>query len=99
MFLTAYPLSNETPSRSRFLNSGSSPTIQRLAHSEGATSGNGPSFIPSFIDGEATVVEGSTNIPTTSLLPTSVLAHTVAEQLNLDQSEGVVGCVLHSSLA
>jgi len=39
------------------------------------------------------------SIPTAPVHPTPVPAHTVTELLNLDQNEGIVGCVLHSSLA
>lgn len=90
--LTGYHLLNGTPSGSGFQESGSPPAIQREAH---LTSGSGPLLE----NGEPFVVEG--NIPNHNRSPPSTPAPApmVDESPNLDQNEGDVGCVLHSTLA
>ena len=96
-FLTGYPLSNETPSRSGLQESGTPPAIPCVAHSEVGPSRNG-SLLK---NGETFVVERSTlNTNRSVISPPSapVPAPAVYGPPNLDQNEGIVGCVLHSRL-
>jgi len=89
-FLTEYPLTNETPSRSGLQEIGTPSVIQSAARSKVATGGL-------LKNGEAFVVQGNTLNYNLSVMPspsTHVPAPTVEEPLNLDQNEGIVGCVL-----
>ena len=88
---------NEAPSRVRLQESGTPPAIQYVAHSEARTVRN-DSLLK---NGEAIVVgRNPLNTSRSVMSPpfTPVPAPKVYDQLNLDQREVLVGCVLHSRL-
>ena len=84
---------NEAPSRSGLQESGPLPAIQSVARPEVVTSGNGSSIN----NGGDFVIEGTT-LDLISPPSTHVPNPTGDEPLNGDPKDGVVRCVLYSTL-